>query len=169
MPDYPLDMVCANCGQRIFVHWSKKKGKEYAGNTFKSYEDFHQCPNWKGDKSKLSEPSKPAPKQQPTPQPTTKVPTKQDTFETAESALRFERTFKIVEVTISKSRKCNEKTIPQLLGFQSIDYFISLKAEVEINTDVQHLIEKKFAEITQAIDQEIIADRLRLSNLKGDE
>lgn len=163
MPEYPYKTVCANCGQEIFVHWSKKKQKEYPGNTIKSYENFHQCPNWK----EIPGVDPPRPQQQSTAQATIqKVPqvtAKPTTFETADTVLKFERTFKVLEVTISKSRKCNEKTIPELIGFQSIDYFISMKAEVEINTDFQRLIREKFALMTQAIDQEIAADILRLS------
>lgn len=176
MVDYPDERTCDNCGQTIFVYLGKKPPhNEYARNSMRHINfnagekmDFHQCRNWKGSSaekkpSTIPEQTRPLSKDSST----YKVETKEDiTFKNASDVLAFERTFKVLEVTISKSRKANEKTIAQLAPYENIDYFVSLKAEVELNCDVQVLIQKKFAEISQAIDSEIIADRLRLSGMK---
>ncbi len=54
MTDYPDERTCDNCGQTIFVYYSKKRSREYSRDSMKfiNYDDgekpdYHKCPNWK--------------------------------------------------------------------------------------------------------------------------
>jgi hypothetical protein len=86
-------------------------------------------------------------------------------FETADSRLQFDRTFKLIEITLSKTRKANEKTIAQLPPFENLSYFVAGKIECELGADMRKICREKFAEISLIIEDEIQMDRLRLSGL----
>lgn len=87
-------------------------------------------------------------------------------FKPADSLYKFERTYKVIEVTLSKACRVNKKTIPQLGDFEHKDYFANMKIQVEINNEFHQLARMKFAEMQAAIDKEITMDRLRLSGLE---
>jgi len=56
---------------------------------------------------------------------------------------------KIVELTVSKSRKINTG------NYESKDYFISLKAEVEITDNLELVAADLFCQCSELIDKQI--------------
>jgi len=89
-------------------------------------------------------------------------------FETANARLDYERTFKLIEITISKTRKVNEKTIPHLPQYENVSYLIAPKFQCELGADIGRIAREKFAEISLAIAKEIEQDIIRFSGLKDE-
>ena len=61
---------------------------------------------------------------------------------------------KIVEVTVSRSRKVNTG------NYESKDYFISLKAEIEITDNLELITGDLFCQCTELIEKQISEERL---------
>ena len=179
----PKLVQCAKCGADVYEQVSTKTGNKYYTNTELRGKTARGRQNWHSDtctKTKTSKPATPSKQepmqritepedyhmQQQKPQQPEEKMTEKVEFGNAEDIYKFGRTFKITEVTMSKSCRVNNKTIAQLGPYEHKDYFISKKAEVEITNSFQQLVREQFAEMQTAIDKEIIMDRLRLSGLE---
>lgn len=176
---YPKKGLCGECQKIIWICYSSRKEKEYACNYKEgepcNYRDYHGCYNWKltsesketvkvTPKVVTREPKKQEPKKEPKEEHL--ISTTEPLYETAESKWNFDRTFKLIEVTVSMTRKVTNQTIVQLPQYENMDFFVSLKAELELGADIQQLIHNLFGEINQAIERRIEESRIQLSNIK---
>lgn len=184
---YPIEAICEECKEDVWVNKGKDSGKEYltdSKNVRGEKPNFHGCfqSKWKPrEASSGVVPEKSDQTEIPADDPMAGQPvtTQRGTelseeglagesaeFETADARLDFDRTHKLVELNISKTRKVNEKTIPQIHQFENLEYFINARYECEINANFQKIAREKFADISLAIEKEIEQDRLRLEGLK---
>lgn len=184
---YPIEATCKECKENVLVYFGKDSGKEYLTDTKNVRGEkpkFHGCftNKWKprvtssevvtekSDQTKIpaDDPmaGQPVVTKRGNELLKERLDVESEEFETAEARMDFDRTHKLVELNISKTRKVNEKTIPQIHQFENLEYFINAKYECEINANFQKIAREKFADITIAIDKEIEQDRLRLEGLE---
>ena len=177
----PEKGTCSKCGQDVYVQTAKSGSKYYTnttarGKVSRGQQNFHSdtCTGKKEEKPATPEPMERIQEPEDYHMEQQKQELKQESkekstenieFKNADSLYKFGRTFKVIEVTLSKSCRVNKKTIAQLGDYEHKDYFISKKAEVEITNSFQQLAREQFAEMQTAIDKEITMDRLRLSGL----
>lgn len=188
---YPIAATCKECKEDVWVNKGKDSGKEYltdSKNVRGEKPKFHGCfqskwlprevvsmePETRFERvdsqkveAKVPVDSKPIVTQISNELLREKLAEEAEEFETADARMDFDRTYKLVELSISKTRKVNEKTIPQIHQYESLDYFINAKIECEINANFQKIVREKFADIQVAIDKEIEQDRIRLEGLKS--
>jgi hypothetical protein len=172
--EYPYETDCDNCGQTIYVYQKKDKTGTYARNSKKFIDfkaggkmDFHQCQNWRPREEPKEKPKEEPKVNQKPPQVVQRsngglVPE----FVPANDKYQFDRTFKLVEVTASISKKVSEKTIAEIPQFENETFFVALKAELELGANLQEILRQLFSEGVQAINMQIEDTRIRLKNLK---
>ena len=144
-PDFPYRVKCAECDAIVIIRKSKppKTGTYATDNANYPYE-FHKChiskikPNYKNRLAKDQPITPPPPMErivepedyhmeQQKPKQPEEFSTEEVSFKNADSLYKFGRTFKIIEVTLSKSCRVNKKTIAQLADYEHKDYLISKK------------------------------------------
>ena len=184
---YPIAATCQECKEDVWVYKGKDSGKEYLTDTRNVR---GEKPNFRGCFTHKWKPRVPSSEVVTEKSDQTKIPAddpmagqlvttqrgnellkerldvESEEFETAETRMNFDRTHKLVELNVSKTRKVNEKTIPQIHQFENLEYFINAKYECEINANFQKIAREKFADISLAITKEIEQDRLRLEGLE---
>ena len=153
-PKYPFKAKCGNCGQDIFVHWSKKKEVEYACNTFKSYEDFHACPNWKKGMKLVMIEQKP-----PTPEPSKPVLQSADQLPVVKG--------KVVKINLSRTLSY-KYGVAKEYGVEKEDIFNSLTYGVEVECDIDNLpvLEQLQTQTKKHIDAVLWEDFLKKRKLR---
>lgn len=188
---YPIAATCKECKEDVWVNKGKDSGNEYLTDTKNvrgEKPNFHGCfqSKWLPREAVSMEPetrfervdsqkveakvpvdSKPIVTQISNELLREKLAEEAEEFETADARMIFDRTHKVVEISLSKTRKCHNKTITQLPDFESIEYWINAKIECELGMDFQKIVREKFADITIAITKEMEQDRIRLSGLKS--
>lgn len=82
-------------------------------------------------------------------------------FQTADQSYQFDRTFKLVEITLSKTRKLSNETIRGMPQYENFSPFIAVKLEVEMGADFQRIVREQFAAIEVALTKQIEQERLR--------
>lgn len=87
-------------------------------------------------------------------------------FQTAESKLTFDRTFKIIEMTASVTRKVGPETITQIPKFENLSFLAAFKTQMELGANIQRILSQLYSEGIQSIDRQIEEARIRLSNLE---
>lgn len=81
---------------------------------------------------------------------------KPDEFQPADVALEYDRNFRVIQFTVSKSRKCSQVTIPNLPDFENREFFLSQSIAVDNpSIDIINKIRQVYAEIDVRIREQI--------------
>jgi len=170
---------CGVCKTHIYLVLNTESEKEFwmqtkpadipKGEDWKGH--FHN-PSWCKKKEKLPPQSKQSSQDRefeeqeqsiqgkPAP-PVTMKPSKEIKLESADQTLLFDRSFKLVEMTLSKTRKISQATIPEMAQYENIQLFISAKMECEMGADFQRIARDTFAKMELALDKKLEQERMR--------
>lgn len=85
------------------------------------------------------------------------------TFESADETLKHDFSFRSTEITIGRTRKVSENTLAGLPKFESIEFSVYQKFQVDYTTDVPRLIKETWAQMALQIEREIDAEGERLN------
>ncbi len=179
----PEIQSCSKCGQKIYVQTSHKAPyKKYYTNTPKR-SDFHSktCLGQQQIQSQKVTPmiqSQPVPKRDPANHPLIKqAEAKEKTisppaveFETAESTLIHDRSFRITQIIVSKEKKLTNETFKELGQYENRTYFISLTITIDNpSSDLNRRVREAYHQIDTMIELEIEQDRIKLINLREEQ
>lgn len=125
-------------------HWDTCKANPHAVNVVVNMVDERK------EKEVLVEPAPPA---------------KQDIeFQTADVTMEFDRNFRVIQFTVSKSRKCSQVTIPKLPDYESREFFMSQTIAVDNpSIDIINKARQVFAEIDARINEQVDLAIMELS------
>lgn len=84
-------------------------------------------------------------------------------FESADLALKHDFSFRSLELTIGKTRKISANTHAGLPQYESIEFSIYQKFQVDYTTDIPRLIKETWAKMALQIEREITAEGERLN------
>lgn len=84
------------------------------------------------------------------------------TFEPADQTLKHDFSFRSLEVTIGKTRKVSNATMPEIPQFENMEFSVYQKFQVDYTTDIPRLMTETWAKMSLQIAREIEAERKRL-------
>lgn len=84
-------------------------------------------------------------------------------FESGIDTLKHDFSFRALEVTLGRTRKVSNNTLAGLPQFETIEFSIYQKFQVDYTTDIPRLIKETWAKMALQIEREIDAEGERLN------